>query len=101
MQLTRVGDAFVERARAALDDLEAAVLGINEISARHAGRVSIACVPSAATTFMPQAIQTFCQTMPHVRIRVIDEGMNEVAAAVVAGEVCFPAVASSSMEAVR
>jgi DNA-binding transcriptional LysR family regulator len=89
VRLTRVGEAFVERARAALDDLESAVLGINEISARHAGRVSVACVPSAATSFMPRAIQSFCEKMPRVRIRVIDEGMNEVAAAVVKGEADF------------
>jgi DNA-binding transcriptional LysR family regulator len=89
VRLTRVGDAFLERARAALDDLESAVLGIHEISARHAGRVSIACVPSAATSFMPRAIQSFCEKMPRVRIRVIDEGMNEVAAAVVTGEADF------------
>lgn len=89
VRLTRVGEAFLERARAALDDLESAVLGIHEISARHAGRISIACVPSAATTVMPRAIKTFCEKMPRVRIRVIDEGMNEVAAAVVSGEADF------------
>lgn len=89
VSLTRVGEAFLERARAALDDLESAVLGIHEISARHAGRVSIACVPSVATTFMPLAIRSFREKMPHVRIRVIDEGMNEAAAAVVSGEADF------------
>jgi len=89
VRLTRVGEAFLERARAALDDLESAVLGIHEISARHAGRISIACVPSAATTLMPLAIKSFCAEMPRVRIRVIDEGMNEVAAAVVSGEADF------------
>jgi DNA-binding transcriptional LysR family regulator len=89
VRLTRVGEAFLERARAALDDLESAVLGIHEISARHAGRVTVACPPTAAVTFMPQAIQAFCAQMPHVRIRVIDEGMNEVAAAVVSGEADF------------
>ncbi|HEY1225921.1 MAG TPA: LysR substrate-binding domain-containing protein, partial [Ramlibacter sp.] len=40
-------------------------------------------------TFLPRAIQSFCKTMPRVRIRVIDEGMNEVAAAVVSGEADF------------
>jgi DNA-binding transcriptional LysR family regulator len=89
VRLTRVGEAFLERARAALDDLESAVLGINEISARHAGRVSVACVPSVATSFMPRAIQAFCEKMPNVRIRVIDEGMADVAAAVVTGEADF------------
>jgi len=89
VRLTRVGEAFLERARGALDDLESAVLGIHEISARHAGRVTIACLPTAAVTLMPPAIRSFCQVMPRVRIRVMDEGMNEVAAAVVSGEADF------------
>lgn len=89
VRLTRVGEAFLSRARAALDDLEAAVLGIHEISSRHAGRVTVACVPSGADTFMPRAIATFARQMPHVRIRVMDEGMNEVAAAVQSGEADF------------
>ena len=89
VRLTRVGEAFLERARAALDDLESAVLGIHEISARHAGRVSVACVPTLAVTFMPRAIHSFCARMPRVRVRVIDEGMNEVAGAVASGEADF------------
>lgn len=89
VSLTRVGEAFLSRARAALDDLEAAVLGINEISARHAGRVTIACVPSGANTVIPGAIVSFAKQMPKVRIRVIDEGMSEVAASVESGEADF------------
>lgn len=89
VKLTRVGQAFLERARAALDDLESAVLGIHEISARHAGRVTVGCLPTGAVTLMPQAIRSFCKLMPRVRVRVIDEGMNEVAAAVVSGEADF------------
>jgi len=89
VRLTRVGEAFLSRARAALDDLEAAVLGINEMSARHAGRVTVACLPSGANTLMPAAIASFAKQMPHVRIRVMDEGMNDVAASVQSGEADF------------
>lgn len=89
VKLTRVGEAFLERARGALDDLESAVLGIHEISARHQGRVAIACLPTAAVTLVPQAIASFCAAMPRVRVRVIDEGMNEVAASVISGEADF------------
>lgn len=89
VQLTRVGEAFLSRARAALDDLESAVLGIHEISARHSGRVTVACLPSAAVTQMPRAIAGFARLMPNVRVRVIDAGMNEVAASVLSGEADF------------
>lgn len=89
VRLTRVGQAFLERARAALDDLEAAVLGIHEASARHAGRVTVACLPTAAVTLLPRAIAQFREAMPAVRVRLIDEGMNEVAQAVMSGEADF------------
>jgi DNA-binding transcriptional LysR family regulator len=89
VRLTHVGESFLARARAALDDLESAVLGIHEISARHAGRVTVACLPSGAVTQMPRAIAGFAKLMPHVRVRVIDGGMNEVAASVLSGEADF------------
>ncbi|WP_295534869.1 LysR family transcriptional regulator [uncultured Pseudacidovorax sp.] len=89
VQLTRAGEAFLPRARLALDDLEAAVLGIHEIAARHAGRVSVACIPTIATTRMPGAIDGFSRRMPLVKVRLMDGGMDEVAAAVRTGEADF------------
>jgi len=45
VELTSLGRVFLERARTALDDLEAAMLGISEVSATRSGSVSVACVP--------------------------------------------------------
>lgn len=89
VRLTRVGESFLSRARLALDDLEAAVLGVHEIAARHAGRISIACVPTVATARMPQLIEGFSRRLPQVRVRLMDGGMDEVAAAVRTGEADF------------
>lgn len=86
VRLTRVGESFLSRPRLALDDLEAAVLGVHEIAARHAGRISIACVPTVATARMPQLIEGFSRRLPQVRVRLMDGGMDEVAAAVRTGE---------------
>lgn len=86
VRLTRVGESFLSRARLALDDLEAAVLGVHEIAARHAGRISIACVPTVATARVPQLIEGFSRRLPQVRVRLMDGGMDEVATAVRTGE---------------
>ena len=55
--LTPLGRVFLERARAALDDLESAILGIADIASSRAGRVTLACVPSAALHFLPTALR--------------------------------------------
>ena len=54
VELTSLGRVFLERARSAVDDLESAMLGISDIAATRSGRVTVACVPSAALYFLPQ-----------------------------------------------
>ena len=51
VELTPLGRIFLERARTALDDLESAMLGIADIATHRGGRVTVACVPSAALYF--------------------------------------------------
>lgn len=82
VQLTRVGAAFLSRARLALDDLEDAVLGVHEMASRHEGRLAIASVPTVATAWLPPLIVSFNRRLPHVRLKLIDGSMDEVAMAV-------------------
>ncbi|MDB5850630.1 MAG: transcriptional regulator, LysR family [Rhodoferax sp.] len=89
VELTPLGRVFVERARAALDDLESAMLGITDLAASRSGRVTVACVPSAAIHFLPSVVKTFAERYPMIRIRVIDEAASQVLASVVAGESDF------------
>lgn len=89
VELTSVGRIFLERARAAIDDLESAMLGISDIASSRGGRVTVACVPSAAIHFLPQAIKSFSKKFPAVRIRVIDESMNQTLQSVLTGESDF------------
>ena len=89
VELTSLGRVFLERARTAVDDLEAAMLGIADISASRSGRVTVACVPSAALYFLPQVIRGFSQAYPAIRIRVVDESMNQVLQSVLSGESDF------------
>ncbi|MDO8248260.1 MAG: LysR family transcriptional regulator [Rhodoferax sp.] len=89
VELTSLGRVFLERARAALDDLETAMLGISDIAASRSGRVTVACVPSAAIHFLPSVLSSFSEHYPLIRIRVMDEAAGLVLASVVAGESDF------------
>lgn len=89
VELTSLGRVFLERARSAVDDLESAMLGISDIAATRSGRVTVACVPSAALYFLPTVISSFSQRYPSIRIRVIDESMNQTLQSVLTGESDF------------
>ncbi|MEY2952394.1 MAG: hypothetical protein RLZZ401_481 [Pseudomonadota bacterium] len=89
VELTPLGRVFLERARAALDDLEAAMLGIADIAASRSGLVTVACVPSAAIHFLPSVVRSFSERFPLIRIRVIDDAASQVLASVVSGESDF------------
>lgn len=89
VELTSLGRVFLDRARAAIDDLESAMLGIADIATTRSGRVTVACVPSAALYFLPQVIRSFSAKYPSIRIRVIDESMNQTLQSVMTGESDF------------
>lgn len=89
VELTPLGRVFLERARAALDDLETAMLGIADIAASRSGSVTVACVPSAAIHFLPSVVRSFSERFPLIRIRVIDEAADQLLASVVSGESDF------------
>ena len=89
VELTPLGRVFLERARAALDDLESAMLGISDLAVGRSGRVTVACVPSAAIHFLPSALRTFSERYPLIRIRVIDEAAGLALASVLSGESDF------------
>ena len=89
VELTPLGRVFLDRARAALDDLESAMLGISDLAASRSGHVTVACVPSAAIHFLPRVVQTFSERFPLIRIRVVDEAASQVLASIVSGESDF------------
>lgn len=89
VELSTVGRSFVPRARSVLNELENALLGIEEVSDRLSGLVTIACVPSAVAYFLPAVIETYHAQYPQIRIRIIDESSSQVLTAVARGEADF------------
>jgi DNA-binding transcriptional LysR family regulator len=86
VRLSVVGEAFVERVRSVLEDLDDAVLGVNELSSGHSGRLTIAAVPSAACGFVPQALARLTGRYPGIRLRLLDGSLQATALAVLGGQ---------------
>jgi DNA-binding transcriptional LysR family regulator len=86
VELTTVGREFLPKARHVLNSLETALLSIGEIADRRFGQVNVACVPTAAYYFLPTVIKAFNIWFPKIRVRILDEGANEVLQSVINGD---------------
>jgi DNA-binding transcriptional LysR family regulator len=89
VELTTVGRAFVHRARNVLNELESALLGIQDVAERLSGEVTLACVPSAVGHFLPTVFEEYHRRYPRIRIRVLDESSSDVLLAVTRGDADF------------
>lgn len=89
VELTGPGRAFLEHARTLLDGLEHAALGIGDIAVRQAGKVTLACVPSAAYYFLPSVLRTFSDQYPSIQLRIMDESEGVVLQSVLSAEADF------------
>lgn len=87
--LTAVGRDFARKVEAVLDELDATLLGIKDITATRMGEVTIACVPSTVYYFLSQVIRRYHERYPKIRVKVFDASANEVLAAVSRGEADF------------
>ncbi|CAG9167013.1 LysR family transcriptional regulator [Cupriavidus respiraculi] len=89
VELTSVGRSFVPRARNVLNELESALVGVQDIAQRLSGLVTIACVPSAVGYFLPDIIRRFHEKYPQIRVKVIDESSSTVLTTVARGDADF------------
>jgi DNA-binding transcriptional LysR family regulator len=89
VQLTNVGQTFLENVRTALDGLEDAVLGVADLAAHRTGNVTFAVVPSAVWHFLPEVLRRFSERFPRIRVRIHDESAQDVLNLVLTGEADF------------
>ena len=89
VELTTIGRGFVPKARNVLNELESALVGIQDVAERLSGMVTIACVPSAVAYFLPDVIRDYHAQYPRIRIRIIDESSSQVLTAVARGDADF------------
>ncbi|MDQ0123562.1 DNA-binding transcriptional LysR family regulator [Pseudomonas lini] len=89
VSLTSVGRDFLPKARRLLDDFDDSILNIRELAERQIGRVTLACIPTAAFYFLPSVIRIYNERYPKIRIRLLDLSANEGLEAVLRGEADF------------
>jgi DNA-binding transcriptional LysR family regulator len=79
VEVTVPGRQFLPKARKLLDDFDASLSSIKDPSERRSGRIVVACIPTAAYHFLPQAIARFNEQFPRVRVRILEEDAGLVA----------------------
>jgi DNA-binding transcriptional LysR family regulator len=89
VDLTTVGRAFVHRARNVLNEVDNALLGIQDVAERISGEVTLACVPSAVGYFLPAVFKEYQGRYPNIRIRLMDESSSDVLLAVTRSQADF------------
>lgn len=99
VELTTVGRAFVHKARNVLNELESALLGIQDVAERLSGEVTLACVPSAVGHFLPSVFDEYHRRYPRIRIRLLDESSSDVLLAVTRSDADFGVTYIGTQEA--
>lgn len=89
VELTMLGRRFLGQVRGVVDDLDRSVLSLRDAAELEVGDVTIGCMLSTVHHFMPPVIQAFRARHPHVLVRIIEEGADEVLASVKLGEADF------------
>lgn len=89
VSLTDMGRQFLVHAQAVMDELEAAVNGVQARQFQRSTQVTVACVPSVANHLLPQVLAAYMQQHPTVRIKIIDESAQVVLDAVKTGQADF------------
>jgi DNA-binding transcriptional LysR family regulator len=72
-----------------LGELEAALLGMVDLSERIQGLVTVACIPSAVDNFVAGVVRDFHGRFPNIRVRLLDQSAPEILLSVARSEADF------------
>ncbi|MFM8610932.1 MAG: LysR family transcriptional regulator [Burkholderiaceae bacterium] len=89
VELSPVGREFALKAQQLLDELDATLLGLEELAQQRSGLVTVACIPSATSHFLPEVLRRFHQRFPRIRVHIHDAHAHDVLTAVLKGEADF------------
>jgi DNA-binding transcriptional LysR family regulator len=87
--LTQVGREFLPVIQRVLDEISAVALNARELAGRRRGVVTVAALPSIASTLLPAIIATFKTRQPGITVRLRDGVEQRVAALVKSGDADF------------
>lgn len=86
VELTPEGLAFFPKARKLLLDWYDTFEAVNEMFTLQQGRITVAVMPSFASSLLPPVLKQYNQQFSNIRIDIIDVVMESVIAAVLQGE---------------
>lgn len=89
VEVNAMGRAFLPRARHVLGELESALIGMVDLSARIYGLVTVACIPSAVDNFVAGVLRDFHQRYPGIRVRLLDQSATDILLSVARSEADF------------
>lgn len=89
VKLTLAGKQFLDRSTEILSNIDQLVAVIKNEGAPRAASVTIASIPSVASNVLPDAMRTFSERYPTVRLKIKDMTTNDVLDAVQSGEAEF------------
>lgn len=84
---TVVGKELAPMVRRMIEEFDASLFAVREIGTRQGGVITIACVATLTTYFLPRIIKRFNESFPHVRVRVISQPAERIAQSVARGDV--------------
>lgn len=86
VELTPLGRRFLGKVRNVIAELDHSVVDLSDVAHIEVGDVAVGCVFLAVSHFLLGVIEQFRQAHPHVMVRVMEEGADEVLACVKSGE---------------
>ncbi len=89
LTLTEEGAKFLPTVTRLLEEFDSAVAHARSVAERHTGRVSLAVLPSVATTLIPQATSSFSARYPGIKVHLRDDNSSGVWERVARNEVDF------------
>jgi DNA-binding transcriptional LysR family regulator len=89
VELTLLGRRFLAEMRGVIEDVDRTVANLQDAAQLESGDVTVGCVFSAVHHFLPSVIRGYSEQHPRVLVRIIEEGADEVLAAVKQGEADF------------
>ena len=73
VRLTEAGRAFIPRARAILEQMEAARSSVSDQTADVSGSVAVGVIPTVAPYLMPAYAAAFAKKYPDAKLRIVEE----------------------------
>lgn len=85
VEITPVGQEFLPRARSIVQEMGDAIARLKDMSQWGRGHLTLACIPSLTSHFLPALLAAYAQALPSIRVKLLDGDSNEVHEAILSG----------------